>query len=267
MSVFDLALGQSLARLPSLKSSRETSPRQSALQAEGVGFEPTSALRRQQFSRLPRSTTPAPLRGFNKRNPIRLLDQTFLMRTIVSGPRRLRNEGDYRAWGFELEDENRQIERVEFRLTGSAAATGESSLPPKVAEARRTEGLSIVQRLLSWDRIPAVVEACADWITLRHANGYFSRIDKHPPRNEEWLETMLESSVIRIQYRRHVEVTYRFNSPGWLKQSLQNGRAWPSEPRMLSDVIGKLSGEQRQQALDLDPQGAARLPRVAARQG
>src|SRR4029077_4474693 len=28
---------------------------------EGVGFEPTSALRRQQFSRLPRSTTPAPL--------------------------------------------------------------------------------------------------------------------------------------------------------------------------------------------------------------
>ena len=30
--------------------------------AEGVGFEPTSALRRQQFSRLPRSTTPAPLR-------------------------------------------------------------------------------------------------------------------------------------------------------------------------------------------------------------
>jgi site-specific DNA recombinase len=31
--------------------------------AEGVGFEPTSALRRQQFSRLPRSTTPAPLRG------------------------------------------------------------------------------------------------------------------------------------------------------------------------------------------------------------
>jgi site-specific DNA recombinase len=37
--------------------------------AEGVGFEPTSALRRQQFSRLPRSTTPAPLRGFNKPNP------------------------------------------------------------------------------------------------------------------------------------------------------------------------------------------------------
>ena len=36
---------------------------------EGVGFEPTSALRRQQFSRLPRSTTPAPLRGFSKRNP------------------------------------------------------------------------------------------------------------------------------------------------------------------------------------------------------
>jgi site-specific DNA recombinase len=33
--------------------------------AEGVGFEPTSALRRQQFSRLPRSTTPAPLRGFD----------------------------------------------------------------------------------------------------------------------------------------------------------------------------------------------------------
>jgi hypothetical protein len=32
-------------------------------QAEGVGFEPTSALRRQQFSRLPRSTAPAPLRG------------------------------------------------------------------------------------------------------------------------------------------------------------------------------------------------------------
>ncbi len=30
--------------------------------AEGVGFEPTSALRRQQFSRLPRSTAPAPLR-------------------------------------------------------------------------------------------------------------------------------------------------------------------------------------------------------------
>ncbi len=38
--------------------------------AEGVGFEPTSALRRQQFSRLPRSTTPAPLRGSSKPNPI-----------------------------------------------------------------------------------------------------------------------------------------------------------------------------------------------------
>jgi hypothetical protein len=31
--------------------------------AEGVGFEPTNALRRQQFSRLSRSTTPAPLQG------------------------------------------------------------------------------------------------------------------------------------------------------------------------------------------------------------
>jgi site-specific DNA recombinase len=38
--------------------------------AEGVGFEPTSALRRQQFSRLPRSTTPAPLRGTAEPNPI-----------------------------------------------------------------------------------------------------------------------------------------------------------------------------------------------------
>jgi site-specific DNA recombinase len=40
------------------------------LLAEGVGFEPTSALRRQQFSRLPRSTTPAPLRGTTEPNPI-----------------------------------------------------------------------------------------------------------------------------------------------------------------------------------------------------
>jgi hypothetical protein len=43
---------------------------EAALQAEGVGFEPTSALRRQQFSRLPRSTTPAPLRGLDKPNAI-----------------------------------------------------------------------------------------------------------------------------------------------------------------------------------------------------
>jgi hypothetical protein len=158
----------------------------------------------------------------------------------------------------------RQIERVEFRLTGSAAATGESSLPPKVAEARRTDGLSIVQHLLSWDRIPPVVEACVDWITLRHANGCFSRIDKHPPRNGESLEALLGAAVIRIRYGQRVEETYRFDSPGWLKQSLQNGRARPSEPRMLSDVLGKLSGEQRQQALDLDPQGAAGLPQVGA---
>ena len=37
---------------------------------EGVGFEPTSALRRQQFSRLPRSTAPAPLRDTTEPNPI-----------------------------------------------------------------------------------------------------------------------------------------------------------------------------------------------------
>ena len=37
--------------------------------AEGVGFEPTSALRRQQFSRLPRSTAPAPLRGTRDPDP------------------------------------------------------------------------------------------------------------------------------------------------------------------------------------------------------
>jgi site-specific DNA recombinase len=37
--------------------------------AEGVGFEPTSALRRQQFSRLPRSTAPAPLQGTTEPNP------------------------------------------------------------------------------------------------------------------------------------------------------------------------------------------------------
>jgi hypothetical protein len=37
--------------------------------AEGVGFEPTSALRRQRFSRPPRSTTPAPLQGPGQANP------------------------------------------------------------------------------------------------------------------------------------------------------------------------------------------------------
>jgi hypothetical protein len=45
-------------------------PQSASPVAEGVGFEPTSALRRQQFSRLPRSTTPAPLQGTTEPNPI-----------------------------------------------------------------------------------------------------------------------------------------------------------------------------------------------------
>lgn len=181
---------------------------------------------------------------------------------LLQGPEQLRDGPDDYRWLYLLQADDGQIKRVEFQLTGTAGSTDESFLPSRVAEARRTNGFSEVKALLAWRNVPQIVEACSEWITLHHANGQRSRVGRKPPRGPRAHESLLESATIRVQYRQGVEYVYELTPNGWTEKALERGRLRRGpEPLMLFDVLQRLSGEQRQQALDLDPQGAADLPR------
>ena len=173
----------------------------------------------------------------------------------------LRDGADYYRWLYVLQADNGKIKRVEFQLNGKkAGSTDKSCLPSHVAEARRTNGFSEVKTLLAWRNVPQIVEACSEWITLHHANGLRSRVGRKPLRGPRVRESLLESARIRVRYRQGVEYVYELTPNGWTEKALEKGRLRRGpEPLMLFDVLQGLPEEQRQQALDLDPQGAADL--------
>jgi hypothetical protein len=89
---------------------------------------------------------------------------------ITSGPEKLDPyEYDGMVTGFELvrEDDHSERRFVRVMLSGSAASMGEEGLPPRVADLRRTEGRSEVERVLDLDDPPAKIEASSSRVLVR----------------------------------------------------------------------------------------------------
>jgi hypothetical protein len=182
------------------------------------------------------------------------------VRRFISGSQELEpSEG--RAWLYGLASETGPEQQIEVRLTGTANATQEDTLPEQVADAKETNGQAVVERILGWELPPPMIEIGSEWITIYHRNGYFSRIGRRLPPGPQRLEVLTEQSKIRNFYGQGVEDVFEYNSGRWTLKSLQNGVLCREGPLMLSDVIARVSDGQAQDARDLDPQGTAMLPR------
>lgn len=182
------------------------------------------------------------------------------MWSITSGPDEHPGGVDYSAWLFMLTRAGGSVHQLEVRLTGTANATQDSTLPEQVANAKQSSGRSVVERILGWESPPPMFEIGPEWVTLHYRNGFFSRIGRGLPSGPQRLEALTERSKIRIPYGQRVEEVFEFSSGRWTVKSLHNGVLRREGPLMLSDVIAKVSDEQAQDARDLDPVGAGMLP-------
>jgi hypothetical protein len=169
--------------------------------------------------------------------------------------------GDYRTWRFEIESGSGARLPIEVRIAGTTLACQDDTLPPRVADAKRSFGRSVIKSLSSWDQLPPLILVTPDWITLFHANGYFSRIGRQLPVDQtERFRALIERSQIHLPYGQGVEQIYECRGSGrWSLQSLHRGTLREEQARMLSDVVTKVSVEQGQVALDIDPEGASLL--------
>jgi hypothetical protein len=192
---------------------------------------------------------------------VRVRPQTeSTMKRRIRGPQTL-EAIERRAWLYELVWEPGREQRVEVRLTGTATATRDDTLPEQVAMAKRTSGRSVIDWIAGWRSLPPLIEISAEWITIHHANGYFSRIGHRLPAGPRALEALAERSRIRIPHRQKVEEIYEFTSGRWTLKSLQNNVLRREGPVKLSDVIAKIPDSQEQDARDIDPKGTSMLPR------
>jgi hypothetical protein len=169
--------------------------------------------------------------------------------------------GDYRVWLHEIETERGGLHTVEARVTGSAWVSADSGLPGVVAAAKQSRGRTAVEAVLSWARPPRLITVTTDWITIHHRNGYFSRVGwRLPDDPTQRFEALVDRAKIRVPFGQGVEHVYEYREQGrWVLRALQSGDARLEEPRMLADVVSKLSGDRLQEALDLDPEGASEL--------
>ncbi len=169
--------------------------------------------------------------------------------------------GGFRSWCYELGTDRGSRERTEVRVTGTALACHDDTLPPQVAAAKQSLGRTVLEGLLAWSRLPRLVTVTSDWITLHHANGHFSRIGlRLPDEPARRLETLTERARIRFTLGQGVEQFYEHRGDGhWVLLSYQAATLRDEEPRTLADVVAKLSGERLQAALDADPEGASLL--------
>jgi hypothetical protein len=187
----------------------------------------------------------------------------------ITGCTEMPAPGDYQAFRYEIESEMGVAQPVEIRLIGTMLACRDDTLPAQVAEAKLSSGRSMLEALLPWDRVPRLIVITTDWITLFHANGYFSRVGcRLPEEPVRRFQALAERARIRLSYGQGVEEVYEFKGDArWSLQSFQGQNLRREEPRMLSDVVRKLSGEQAQAALDLDPEGSSQLARRQLNEG
>lgn len=187
------------------------------------------------------------------------------MQRLSSGPQELELiEGH--GWLYGVAPRSGPEQKVEVRLTGTANATLDSTLPDQVAKAKQTNGRSVIERILGWETLPPVIEIGSEWITIYHANGYFSRIGRRLPSGQQRLKALAEQSRIRIPYWQGVEEVFEFSFGRWTLKSLQKGILRREGPVMLPDVIAKVPGTQAQDARDIDPEGTGMLPRRQLRE-
>jgi hypothetical protein len=183
-----------------------------------------------------------------------------IVQRFISGSQELEpTEG--RTWLYDVASESGSEQQIEVRLTGTANATQNGTLPEQVASAKETSGQSVVERILGWESPPPMIEIGSEWVTLHHRNGYFSRIGRRLPSGPQRLEVLTERSKIRIPYGQGVEEVFEYSCGRWTLKSLHGGVLRREGPLMLSDVIARVSDGQAQDARDLDPEGTAMLPR------
>lgn len=179
---------------------------------------------------------------------------------IVSAAERA-SAGDYRSWQYGLESERGASHAVEVRLTGTALSCSGATLPEAVAASMQSRGRTAVESVLAWGRPPRLAVVTSDWITIRHRNGYYSLVGQQLPADPaKRFEALVERAKIRVPFGQGVEHIYEHRGAGrWVLRALQGGIPRLEERRMLSEVVAKLTGDQLQAALDLDPEGASEL--------
>jgi hypothetical protein len=191
------------------------------------------------------------------------------MHKIVEGPTPLRGGTDFRAWRFVLQDEAGEYVDLEFQVTGSALSTAERCLPLRVAEARRTSGLSEIERLLSWPALPERLVAGTQWITLHHCNGCWSRVGMTVAEGisdpAARFRALVESTWIWVPVTGDAHFLFEFSRGAWSKKAVRGSTLLAGPERLLLvDVLSELRlDSQRQEALDIDPEGAAMLSSAA----
>ena len=169
--------------------------------------------------------------------------------------------GDYRVWVYGIATERGGRHTVEVRVTDTAWVSADAGLSEAVAAAKQSHGRTAVETVLSWGRPPRLITVTTDWITIFHPNGRFSRIGWRLPSDPaQRFEAQVERSKIRVPFGQGVEHLYEYRGKGqWVLRALQGATARLEEPRMLSDVVAKLTSDRLQAALDLDPVGASEL--------
>lgn len=169
--------------------------------------------------------------------------------------------GDYWSWLHEIKSERGGLHTIEARVTGTARVSADAGLPEAVAAAKQSHGCSAVETLLCWGRPPRLITVTTDWITIFHCNGRFSRVGwRLPDDPTQRLEAQVERFKVRVPFGQGVEHVYEYRGKGqWVLRVLRGGAALLEEPRMLADVVAKLTGDRLQAALDLDPEGASKL--------
>ena len=162
--------------------------------------------------RSPTRRTASAERGWMRSEVVRLRPQTeSTMKRRISGPQTLEAiEG--RAWLYELAWEPGREQRVEVRLTGTATATRDDTLPEQVAMAKRTSGRSAIDWIASWRSVPPLIEIGAEWIAIHHATATSleSAIGfRRGPRTLEALRSGQGSGFPQAEGRRDLRVHLR----------------------------------------------------------
>ena len=183
-----------------------------------------------------------------------------MARTIISCSNGV-DHVDFRACDYRLESERGATCEVEVRVTGTALACRDDTLPAAVVAAKASRGRSVLEGLLSWARPPRLIVVTSDWITLFHPNGHWSRVGRRPSEEPaRWLGEPAERSRSHAPLDQGVRREYVYRDEGrWVLRSIQAGALRHEEPSSLADIVARLSGEQLQAALDLDPEGASEL--------
>ena len=183
---------------------------------------------------------------------------------ISDGPTPLRSEGDYEAWLFTLDGGDEQAPTVEFHSQIRLAQPASSHFHPASVERGKQRG-SPRFKLSSRGRTHPRKSSPEPSVSPSITETATSPVGRQPPQRGRDaaadLDALVERNKIRVSMGKGVECIYEFSGTGWFKLSLQNDHlVGHREPRTLAAVHAELQTEEQcQEALNIDPKGAAGL--------